>query len=109
MTQPEVFNGANGRAHPTVATATREDLWALHQRFIEMGLFPMWVVYAPPTPEFGPDCYVARLFKSLPAAEPTPYVLLHEDLETLRGMLPPTVARKGRSPDDPPHILEVWL
>lgn len=72
------------------------------------GRLPMWTVYGTATREY-PGKFVARLWHSLPSPEPTEYVLLHAELDGLRGMIPLTCTRLARQPDDAPEIIEVWL
>lgn len=69
---------------------------------------PMWVVYRPPTQEYG-DLWVARMHVTLPEPKPTRFVISHDSLEELRSILPPQLTRMPRHQADPQEIVEVWL
>jgi hypothetical protein len=101
--------GGDTHAHRTARTATREHLWAIHAKLRDMADIPMWHVYAPPFNDYPPDTYVAQLFRTRPKLERLPYCFHHEDLDRLREMMPPTCTSIGRSPDDDPQLIEVWV
>ena len=66
------------------------------------------MIYGTGTLEY-PGKWVARMFVSLPVARSTRFVLCHDTLIKVRGLLPEGLARLPRSADDPPEIEEVWL
>ena len=72
------------------------------------GRVPMLVIYRPVTREY-PGRWVARLWVTLPTPRPTRRVLLHDNLDALRDMLPVGLTLLVRAPQDPPEIKEVWL
>ena len=49
--------------------------------------------------------FVARLVTN----GPTPYVLLADTLARLQAKIPPGTRCSGRSPADPPEVLEIWF
>lgn len=68
---------------------------------------PMWVVYD--NPKDYPGQVIARLWYSLPAAEPTQIVMI-ASLQTIAAALSSHgFSNIGRRPWDEPHIVEVWL
>lgn len=75
--------------------------WRLRARL------PMWVVYRPPTFEYG-SLWVARLWVTLPEDKPSRFVITHDTLEDLRTIIPADVCLM-RNPEDPPEIEETWL
>lgn len=78
-----------------------------HYEAEQAGRLPMWTVYDHPADY--PGHWVARLWYSLPQPEPTEYVLAHDSLDELRGMLPPTCVMLARQDGDDPKIAETWL
>lgn len=69
---------------------------------------PMWVVFDPTTRDY-PGRWVARMHVTLPEPKPTRFVITHDSLEGLRGLLPPWLTRLERATDDAPEIVEAWL
>lgn len=77
----------------------------------------MWVILRPDGHEFrgvGPDgsrhrIWLARMWWTLPDAEPTNSVFAADTLAELRTLLPPGVTNIGRQSGDLPNIEEVWL
>jgi hypothetical protein len=110
MTDPDPGQrmGGDTHAHRTAHKETREHLWLLHQKLIDMGDLPMWNVYAPPYLDYR-DCYVARLCRTRPKFEELPYCFHNEDLDRLRQNMPPTCTIVGRAPNDHPQVIEVWI
>lgn len=100
--------GSDGHAHRTAKSASRQRLWALHQKLIEMGDLPVWMVHAPPYKDYG-DCYVARLCRTRPDHIDLPYAFQDEDLDRLREMKPPTCAIVADRPGFPTGVIEVWM
>ncbi len=72
------------------------------------GRLPMWVVYRPTTREY-PGFWVARMHVTLPAPRPTRFVITHDTLADLRGLLPVGLANFGRQAGDGAEIEEVWF
>ena len=79
-----------------------------HYEAERAGRLPMWVIYRPTTREY-PGRWVARLWHTLPQPEPTEFVMLHDTLEDLREMIPPTCVLLARQDGDAPEIVETWL
>jgi hypothetical protein len=76
--------------------------WRLRRRL------PMWVIYRRPTPEYG-LVWVARMHIALPAPRITRFVMTHDSLAELRGMLTPVgLTRLERASEDLPEIIETW-
>lgn len=92
--------------HPVFRVPDARYMAKLHHRLRDR--LPMWVVYRPVTREY-PGRWVARMHVTLPAPKPTRFVMTHDTLDELRGILPPELARLPRDPGDPPEIAEVWL
>lgn len=68
----------------------------------------IWVVYCRPTDY--PAQWVARRHVVLPGRTiATDDVILADNLEALRAMLPPGLYRLARWLADDPHIVECWL
>ena len=67
----------------------------------------LWTVYQQPTDH--PDKCVARRWTVTPAPAPTEDVLLADDLDALRQMLPHGLVRMERNPEDDPKIVETWI
>jgi hypothetical protein len=68
---------------------------------------PVWVVYRPVTREY-PGLWVTRMHIVLPELRPTRFVMTHDTLAELRGLLPPGLVMLARDPADVPEIEEVW-
>lgn len=69
---------------------------------------PMFTVYDHPRDQ--PDVYVARLWLTLPKAEPTNLILSHPEIEAIRAELRGLgLTRLMRRPEDDPKIMETWL
>ena len=64
----------------------------------------IWTIYG--SPADYPGFYVARLFVD---GKVTNRALFSCTLEGLRDKLPPGLFPIGRSPGDPPQIIETWL
>ena len=73
----------------------------LHRRM------PVWTIYRPITREY-PGVWVARMHVILPALKPTRFVMTHDSLEELRGILPPGLVRLATYPGELPEIEETW-
>lgn len=69
---------------------------------------PMWVIYRPPTIEFGNN-WVARMWLTFPEQEATDTTIDSNTLEGVRRRLPGGLTCIGRYPEDAPEIEEVWL
>lgn len=91
---------------PRPVIVERGYLSRLHYRLRRR--LPMWVVYQPTTVEY-PGVWVSRMHISLPDPRPTRFVMTHDTLEELRGILPPGLTRINRNQSDPQEIVEVWL
>ena len=76
--------------------------WRLRARL------PLWCVFGPGTIEY-PHHWVARMHVVLPEQRTTRFVITHDSLGELRAILPPGLTYFPRHPDDPPHLVEVWL
>ncbi len=76
--------------------------WRLRARL------PVWVIYNQTTKEY-PGVWIARMSISLPAPRVTRFVIAHDSLEELRGILPPGLTRLVRHPSDPPEVVETWF
>lgn len=92
--------------HPVLKVDSAGYFARLHHRL--RGRLPMWVVYGPVTREY-PGLWVARMHVTLPAQRPTRFVITHDSLEGLRGILPPGLTRIGRNQMDVPEIVETWI
>lgn len=68
-----------------------------------------WVIYK--HPKDHPDKYVLRASYITDANNIIldPMAWAHTDVEVLRNIVPPGLARMHRHPGDDPAILEVWL
>jgi hypothetical protein len=76
--------------------------------FEQRDRLPMFVVTDHPSD--WPHDYVARLHFSLPASEPTGFVIKHPELEPLHAALSGLgLVRTDPAPGDEPVIIEVWL
>lgn len=84
----------------------RHYLWKIHEKLGDR--IPMWVVYNPNTREY-PGFWVARMHLVRPEPRPTRFVMTHNSLEEIRGVLPPGLTRLARDPLDVPEIEEIWL
>jgi hypothetical protein len=76
--------------------------WRLRERL------PMWIVYRPITREY-PGLWVARMHVTLPFSKPTRFVITHDTLEELRGVLPRGLHMVSPDQVDAPQIEEIWL
>lgn len=74
---------------------------------IRTGRLPMWTVTARPSDY--PDKFVARVAGVGNLSTMSHSVLVADDLETLRAMLPPDLVCMARDPGDNPAIVEVWI
>ena len=93
--------------HPSTIRILDENYFArLTHRLRER--LPMWTVYRPITREY-PGLWVTRMHVSRPIPRPTRYVLTHDSLDELRGILPPGMWNLGRMAGDVEEIEEVWL
>ena len=95
-----------GDGHPVVRVSNASYFAKLHYRLQKR--LPMWVIYRPNTREY-PGVWVTRMHVTLPEQKPTRFVMTHDTLEDLRGMLPPGVTCLGRQAGDAPEIEEVWI
>lgn len=68
---------------------------------------PMWVVTS--NPKDYPGKVVARLFVTLPTAEPTTVAVVGDTLEEVRCSLPRGLHCLPRHPRDEAQIVETWL
>mgnify|MGYP000915220125 FL=1 len=69
---------------------------------------PMIVIYF--SPEDYPGKYVGRVWDigtKGPAA--TPYIVIRDNLEEIRALLPTGLCRFGRDKSDVPAIVETWI
>lgn len=83
-------------------TPTAQVLYEARERL------PMFTVYDHPR-DF-PHAYVARLWLTLPEAQPTELMLAHPELDVLRDELAHLgLTQLNRSPGDDPAILETWI
>ena len=98
--------GAPRAAMPEAIRVGRNHMARLHQRL--QWRLPMWVVFGPGTIEY-PHHWVARMHIVLPEARATRFVITNDSLDQLRATLPPALTYFPRHPDDPPHLVEVWL
>ncbi len=89
-----------------VVTVPDGYLTRLHYRLRDR--LPMWTIYDATTREY-PGKWVARMHVTLPEARPTRFVMTHDSLEEVRGLLPPGLSCLTRNPSDPPEIVETWL
>lgn len=69
----------------------------------------IWTVYA--SPRDYPGYYVARRSEvgDGPGLKMTSDMFVADTLAELRALLPPGLHRIGRSPEDDPIIVEIWL
>lgn len=67
----------------------------------------IWTVYERPLDH--PENFLARRWEVTPEITPTGDVLLADDLNALREMLPAGLVRLERQPADDPVIVETWL
>ena len=82
--------------------ATRAYLDTLHSRL------PMFTITDHPSD--WPNFYVARLWLTLPKAEPMPLVIMDTDLERIQETMEALgLVKLMRSPDDNPIIVESWI
>lgn len=79
-----------------------------HDLASRAGRLPMWVVCRPTVSDY-PGKWTARMWRTLPEPMSTQFLLMHDTLEDLRGLLPPGLARLERNPDDDPVIEETWI
>jgi hypothetical protein len=93
--------------YPVIILSSKDYLARLTARL--QNRLPIWVIYRPPTIEYGPGIWVTRMHITLPRTRPTRFVMTHDSLEELREMLPPWLSRIGRDPRDPPSIVESWI
>ena len=101
MTTAQRVDGYPVVLMPNVGYFTRLH-WRLRSRL------PIWVVYRPVTRDY-PGVWVARMHVALPEPKPTRFVMTHDTLAELRGILPSGTVRMARSQDDLPEIEEVWI
>lgn len=70
--------------------------------------FPMISIYSNPKDYQGK--YVARVFDIGPGeVRATRYIMVSENLEELRNAMPAGFFSVGKTPEDDPELLEVWL
>jgi hypothetical protein len=100
----EVRTRADG--WPVVVVPGQHYMARLHDRL--RFRLPIWTIYRPITREY-PGHWVARMHIARPTLRPTRFVMTHDTLEELRGVLPPGLTRLARDPNDLPEIEEVWL
>jgi hypothetical protein len=81
-------------------------MWRLHDKLRKR--MPIWVIYKPVTREY-PGLWVTRMHVVLPELRRTRFVMSHDTLEGLRGLLPPGLVMAVADPNDPPEIQETWL
>jgi hypothetical protein len=55
------------------------------------------------------DAYDGQFVARLVTDAPTPYVLLADTLAKLQAKIPQGTRCSGRSPADPPEVLEIWF
>lgn len=90
------------RPHAMAIEDMRRHLYTLRDHL------PMFVIATHPSDY--PDFYVARLWRTLPAAEVTPVVIMSRDLDSLRETMEQLgLVKLDRSPRDPDVITETWL
>jgi hypothetical protein len=94
--------------HPVVILARSRYMERLHYKLAAKGRLPMWVVYHPANPEY-PGYWTARMQIALPEAKVTRFVMTHNTLPDIRGMIPRGLVLRARHPEDAPEIYEVWL
>lgn len=94
---------ASVTTHPPGLTDMQ--LIALHAQHHDR--LPMWTIYQRPSDY--PDGYVARMFFTLPRAEPTAVAIFGPTRDAVRAALPAGLHRISRSPGDDPCIVETWL
>lgn len=95
-------------SRPDFLIPSREYAARLHAKLQALGDLPMWTVYSPFTAGHA-GLWRARLFRTLPKAVPTRFVIIEDRLAVLHEMLPLGVYRLERQADDLPEIVEVWL
>jgi len=93
-------------AHPVVIVPDPGYFARLHHKL--RARLPVWVIYKPITREY-PGQWVARMHVVLPEIRPTRFVMSHDTLEELRGLLPPGLVKAAADPRDVPEIEETWL
>lgn len=90
----------------TLVKVERNHLWKLHDKL--RARLPMWAIYNQTTREY-PGLWVARMHVILPESKPTRFVMTHDSLEEIRGILPPGLTRLARNSLDVPEIVETWI
>jgi len=91
---------------PIVLIRNSDYMWRLHDKLRKR--MPIWVIYKPVTREY-PGLWVTRMHVVLPELRRTRFVMSHDTLEGLRGLLPPGLVMAVADPNDPPEIQETWL
>ncbi len=66
---------------------------------------PIIVIYN--SPKDYPNKFVARLWDI--HNKPTKYVIIKDDIESIRSIIPKTMVRLNRNTEDDPVIVETWL
>ncbi len=86
---------------------TTEEASEAQWQHVRDGRLPIWVVTADTSDYPGKFC--ARITAAGRAVHVTNQVMLADDLQTLRDMLPPGLVKMDRDPTDPDGVVESWI